>query len=595
MGIGHQQSARLARYNRAVVLDLIRRYGPISKSELADRSGLAVSSVLNVLGSLSRRGLIREVGLGPSTGGRPPTLVELNPESHFAIGVNIRPTFVEAVLMDMIGSIRSETVLPIQGGHDLASVRVSVVEAVNQVIGLARVDAARVLGVGVGCPGPIANGRTVVGIPGFPWNREPLADDLETSLGLPVILENDSNCGALAEFRHGACSRRDGLQEECDSMVYLYVDHGIGAGIVIDRNLYRGADGTAGEIGHTVVDIGGPPCLCGNSGCLESLASVESIIRRTVSASKRDVSSDLAGRADGDWDSVSFEVVMEAVEADDPIATAALYEALGFLSIGITNLTLEFRPTMVVLGGYLFERDPKILDHLRDALDQRPTLFGLKPPRVVHGELGQKACCIGAATLVLENFFGVAQQVMSPLTSQLPEPAFEQTVVWPRLAEDGVILQPSSTRVAWAGNLQPEYSRVRMGEPVTVTIDVRVEEPNEPSEVKVLLHWDRVAMYGGYWATPKNSPMRLISNRNGLLGYGVTLGTLPPGRYEYTAHVLGANDFWVRADESRNGTTNGRIEVLPARYSASIDGANSGTNANSPRKEAERQKQPAAH
>jgi predicted NBD/HSP70 family sugar kinase len=584
MAIGHQQSARLARYNRAVVLDLIRRFGPISKSELAERSGLAVSSVLNVLGSLSRRSLVREVGLGPSTGGRPPTLVELNPDAHFAVGVNIRPAFVEAVLMDLIGSIRSETVLPVQGGRDPASMRKTVIEAANQVMRLARVDAARVLGVGVGCPGPIRGGRVVVGIPGFAWNLEPLADQIERALGLPVILENDSNCGALAEFRHGAGSAREG----CDSMVYVYVDHGVGAGIIVDRNLYRGHDGSAGEIGHTVVDADGPLCLCGNYGCLEALASVESIVRRTIAASKLGGSTDLADRAGGDWDSVSFEVVMEAVHANEPLAASALDDALNFLAIGITNLSRELRPDMIVLGGYLFERDGAIYDRLIQALERRPPLFGMKPLQVVPGELGAKARCIGGGTLVLENFFGAAQRVMSPVAaSQLPEPAFEHTPVWPQVSAAPGPVGPANARIAWAGNLTPHLARVRTGEPVPVTVDVRLEDPAQSAGLKVLLHWDRVGLFGGHWATPKNSPMQLTSDNDGVLRYGVTLGTLPPGRYEYAAHVVGANDLWVRG-ERPNNENNGRVEVLPARVAA-LDRGVRREETMTVRKEADRQ------
>ena len=113
-----QQSARVAQYNRAVVLDMIRRFGPLSKSELAERSGLAVSSVLNVVSSLSRRGLIRATGLGPSTGGRPPTLLELNPDAHYAVGANVRIGLVEAVLVDLIGNVVGETTLRMEGVFD---------------------------------------------------------------------------------------------------------------------------------------------------------------------------------------------------------------------------------------------------------------------------------------------------------------------------------------------------------------------------------------------------------------------------------------------------------------------------------------------
>lgn len=585
--MGQQQSARVARYNRAVVLDLIRRHGPIAKSDLADRSGLAVSSVLNVLASLSRRGLIREVGLGPSTGGRPPTLVELNPGAHFAVGVNIRPTYAEAVLMDLVGNIKSQTTMPLQGGLDPHAVAGSVVEATSQAITLGRVDAARVLGVGVGCPGPVTNGRIVVGTPGLPWKQVPLADMLERLLGLPVMIENDANVAALAEFRHGACSRLDG----CDSLVYLYMDHGVGAGIVIDGNLYRGADGTAGEIGHTIVDVDGPLCLCGNYGCLEAVASVGSIIRRTITASKLGGTSALAERAGGDWDAVSFEVVMEAVERKDPLATSALEAALSYLAIGITNLGRQFRPGMIILGGYLFEHSGTPFLRLQRALERRPALFGMAPPEVQVGELGGRAPCIGAATLVLENFFGVAQQVMSAdRASQLPEPAFERTPIWPELAELGIILKPSNARIAWAGNLQPSFSRVVGGQPIGVTVDVRLEDTAvDGRDIKALLHWDRIALFGGHWSTPKNSPMHMVSSRDGCLTYGVTLGSLPPGRYEFAAHVLGANDIWVRSD-GPSDTTNGRAEVLPSRGGTFVAG-NSNDGESTSRKEADRHKE----
>lgn len=564
MAIGQQQSARLARYNRAVVLDLIRRLGPTSKSELAERSGLAVSSVLNILASLSRRGLIREVGFGPSTGGRPPTLIELDPEAHFAIGVNIRPTYVEAVLIDLVGDIRSETVLPAQGGRDPESVAGTVVEAVGQVIRFGRVDLARVLGVAVGCPGPVTAGRIVVGTPGLPgWEGVELADRLETLLGLPVMLENDANLGALGEYRHGAWAK----QEHHGSLIYLYADHGVGSGIVIDGSLYRGVDGAAGEIGHTVIDVDGPPCVCGNYGCLEAVASVGAIIRRTVAASKLGGTSSLVEGLGGDWDAVSFEAVMEAVDRQDPIATAALDEAISYLAICVSNVCRQFRPDIIVVGGQLFEHGGTTFDRLKAALERRPTFFGTAMSPVVLGDLGARAACVGAATLVLENFFGVAHQVMTsePL-SQVPQPAFEHPLVWPARAEDGVVLVRGNVGVDWAGDLRASTSKVRTGEPVTIMVDVKLDsnEASKTSEVKALLHWDRVALFGGNWTNPKNSPMHLISADGGEATFGVTLGSLPPGKYEYAAHVLGSNDVWVRtANPVEN--TNGRVEVIPSR------------------------------
>ena len=560
-----QQSARLARYNRAVVLDLVRRLGPVSTSELAQRSGLAVSSVMNVVASLTRRDLVRSVGVGPSTGGRRPTLIELKPNAQYAVGVNIRVTVVEAVLLDLVGDIAAETALPLQGGKDPESVTATVVEAVDQVVRLAQVDPALVLGAGVGFPGLVTGGDTAVGAPAFPdWRNVPLARQLERKLGVPVTLENDANLGALAEYRHGvgrACG-------DCDSLIYIYADHGIGQGIVVDGKLYRGADGLAGELGHIVIDVDGRQCVCGNYGCLEALASIGSVIRRTVVAAKLGGATTLSDRFEGDWESVSYSAISEAVAGGDPVATAAVEEAIAYLAVGIANVIRQFRPQILVLGGQFFDQGPGTFERLLAALEGRPSFFDSAPTRVVIGELGSRAPSIGAGTLILEHFFGIAHQVMSsePLP-QAAEPAFEDTLVWPRRAEEGILLTRSSVKVVSAGNLQPGFHRVRAGEPIKVTVDVLLGDcaQEDATQVKALLHWDRVSLFGGNWPSPKNSPMQLLETNGRKATYGLTLGSLPPGKYEFTAHVLGANDIWVRADAP--GEVNGRIEVLANRSS----------------------------
>ena len=319
-----------------------------------------------------------------------------------------------------------------------------------------------------------------------------------------------------------------------------------------------------------MIDVDGPACVCGNYGCLESVASVGAIIRRTVAASKLGGTTSLVEHVGGDWDAVSFEAVMEAVDRQDPIATAALDEAISYLAICVSNVCRLFRPDMIVVGGQLFEHGGTTFERLQAALERRPAFFGMEARPVVLGDLGARAACVGAATLVLENFFGVAQQVMTsePL-SRVPQPAFEHTLVWPERAENGVVFVPGNVGIDWAGSLRATESRVRSGEPITVMVDVKLDagDSAKVSEVKALLHWDRVALFGGNWTNPKNSPMHLISSDRGEATFGVTLGSLPPGKYEYAAHVLGSNDIWVRTSNPIENT-NGRVEVLPSRAAA---------------------------
>lgn len=557
------QPARLARYNRAVVLDLIRRFGPIARPELSERSGLAASSVMNVVVALEHSGLVRTVGQTTSKRGRPATVIELNPEARYALGVHVRVTGVEAVVLDMVGNTVANTALPLQGGSDPVSVIATVVEAVEQVVGLARIDLARVLGVGVACPGPVVNGTTVLAAPGFPqWCEVPLADHLEGRLGLPVTLENDANLGALAEYRSGAGV----LVPECDPLVYIYADHGISAGMIVDGKLLRGSDGLAGQLGHTVIDLDGPQCACGDYGCLEVLASVRSIIRHTTVAARLGGITTVADQLAGDRNAVSYFAISDAVDAGDPLATAAVKEAVGCLAVGVTNVIRQLRPKLVVMGGQLFEYGDRELQCLCGILQGRPSFFGATPVPVVRNELGTRAPSIGAGLLVLDAFFGAPEQVISSeWIAQTPIPSFEQTPVWPLHAEQGALLVNSTARIREATNLRPLFCRVRAGDPVVVTLDVVFEgnAEQQASQTKALLHWDHVTRFLTPWPNPKNSPMHLVSTDGERATYSATLAALPPGVYEFTTIVLGANE--VCAPGKGYPELNGRVQVVPTR------------------------------
>lgn len=543
-----QQLTRVARYNRAVVLDLVRRFGPIPKTDLADRSGLAASSVLNIISSLSRQGLVRTVGFGPSTGGRPPALIELNPEARYAAGVNIHSAGVEAVLLNLAGDIVGRTGLPVQNGPGAESVADTAVEAVEQVLRLAHVDPGRILGAGIGVADPDVD-------PSLPAR-------LERKLGLPVALDRSANLCALAEYRHGV-----GKDSPRDTLAYVYADEAVSVGLIVDGKLFRGRNGQAGDLGHTVVDVNGPLCRCGSYGCLDTLASIRSIIRRVVSNGKLMGAPDLHPGFTGDWDAVSFAAVTQALERGDAVVETIFNQSIAYLSLGITNLIRLLQPQRVVVGGQLFDQTDSPFGRLKSALGAR-SLDGAGC-RVLRGEFGSVAAPLGAATLVLEDFFGIPEYVMSAETPPPSgEPSFEDTLVWPEQAAESDLLAASDTRVVWVGNMRPSVARVPSGEPVTVTVDVTLDRPvtDGDSGIKALLHWDRVPVFGGNWPNPKNSPMHRVDQGGSSATYSISLGSLPPGKYEFAAHIIGANDMWVPAYGARE--PNGRLEVLPSRVFA---------------------------
>lgn len=285
----------LRSHNTALVLDLLRRAGTegISRQELAEGTGLTPQAVSKITARLRERGLAAEAGRRASTGGKPPTVLRLVPEAGHAVGVHADRDELRAVLVDLNGTVAAERRAPL----DFAAGAEAVVERVaaeaealaaevfpaaaahgdaDGPAPLARVDS--LVGVGVALPGPLDHTRGVLHrVTGFPeWDGFALRDALVRRLGVPVAVDKDTNAAALGLAVAGAG----------DSFVYLHLGTGLGAGLVIGGSVHRGARTGAGEFGHQVIQLDGPPCGCGDRGCLEALCLAAVAHGRTAEAAR---------------------------------------------------------------------------------------------------------------------------------------------------------------------------------------------------------------------------------------------------------------------------------------------------------------------
>ncbi|WP_079178081.1 ROK family transcriptional regulator [Streptomyces mangrovisoli] len=276
----------LRSHNTALVLDLLRGAGAggISRLELAERTGLTPQAVSKITGRLREEGLAAEAGRRASTGGKPRTVLRLVPEAGHAIGVHLDRDELRAVLVDLRGTVVAErrTELDLGAGADavLTSVAAEVAALVTEVVteaaeaaeaavltggapGGGDAVARTLLGVGVALPGPLDHAHGVLHrVTGYPeWDGFPLRDALAARLGVPVVVDKDTNAAALGLALGGAGG----------SFAYLHVGTGLGAGLVIGGGVHRGARTGAGEFGHQVIQLDGPPCGCGDRGCLEAL------------------------------------------------------------------------------------------------------------------------------------------------------------------------------------------------------------------------------------------------------------------------------------------------------------------------------------
>ncbi|MGV9878284.1 ROK family transcriptional regulator [Streptomyces sp. NPDC003006] len=254
-------------HNAALVLDLLRTAGEagISRLELAERTGLTPQAVSKITARLRAEGLAAEAGRRASTGGKPRTVLRLVPDAGHAVGLHLDRDALTAVLVDLTGTVVAERHAPLAFGVGAEAV---VEAAAGEVRGLlaesgdGAADGA-LSGVGVALPGPLDHvGGVLRRVTGFPgWEGFPLRDALAERLGMPVVVDKDTNAAALGLALAGAV----------DSFAYLHLGTGLGAGLVLGGSVHRGARTGAGEFGHQVLQLDGPPCECGDRGCVEAL------------------------------------------------------------------------------------------------------------------------------------------------------------------------------------------------------------------------------------------------------------------------------------------------------------------------------------
>lgn len=256
-------------------------------------------------------------------------------------------------------------------------------------------SAVPVRGVGVGCGGPLDLERGLVqnppNLPG--WLDYPLARRLEEALGLPVALDNDANAAALAEFRFGA-------GRGTRHMVYLTISTGIGGGLILDGELYRGKRGNAGELGHLQVRYDGPPCNCGGCGCLESYASGTNIARRARERAAQHPESLLARPAPAD---LSAETVLAALRAGDAVAWDLWEETLDILAAGVASMVNAFDPERVVIGGGITNFGDLLFPPLRERVGHRAMPALADGVEILPAELGEHVGVLGAAAVALRE------------------------------------------------------------------------------------------------------------------------------------------------------------------------------------------------
>lgn len=388
------QAQNVKNLNKHVVIDLIRfTSGGVARVDLARELGLTRAAVTAIVDDLLAMELVREVE-GHRPAGRKPIVLDINPDRSRVIGIDMGATHVTMVLADCSARVLREEEEPLSI-HEGPEICLRIVNRlVNRVLSEEGITLDQIGAVGVGVPGPvIAETGVVSGPPIMPgWDGYPIKDSLQNLWHCPVSVSNDAELGALGEWAYG-------VGREVNNVVYIKVGTGIGAGLLLNGQIYRGVTGTAGEIGHITIDEDGPVCTCGNRGCLEAVAGGGAIAKRAVTAIQHGQRTRLVDIHP--VERITARDVVAAARRGDLFAQQLITDAGRHLGTAIASLVNLVNPEMVVIGGGMSQCGDLLLDPIRRTVNQRSLIVASKAVRVTASLLGRRSSGMGAVVQAL--------------------------------------------------------------------------------------------------------------------------------------------------------------------------------------------------
>lgn len=390
----HQQTKL---FNQRLVLKTIYNQGQISRADVARMTKLTRVTVSEIVAELLDSGLVAEVGRSPSAGGKAPILLSVVDDAYHLIGLDLANDELRGALLNLRGEICHEVNLPLQDREGEAALHL--VYALLDAL-IAKVEHP-LLGIGIGTPGLLDTTRGVVRrAVNLGWEDLPLGNLLEERYHLPIYVANDSQVTALAEHIFGA-------GKSASSLAAIRVGRGIGAGIILNRQLFQGDGFGAGEIGHISISPAGEPCRCGNVGCVETMGSTQAMAHRAQALALA-IPSSLLNQLAPQPSAITFEHVLLAYQAGDAVARQVAQEAAQAISFAMASLIAAVNVHCILLVGSAIALGPAWLETLREETRKRALPILTEETEIAFGELGDNSVILGASALLLTEELGLS-------------------------------------------------------------------------------------------------------------------------------------------------------------------------------------------
>lgn len=379
-------------HNRNLVLKTIFEHESISRAEIARITSLTRTTVSDIVADLITEGLVDEIGMGESIGGKSPILLSLVEDSRYLIGLDLAHNQFRGAIVNLRGKIRELVTLPVNSDNGEAALAM-VYEILDRLINASTVP---LVGIGIGTPGlvNIAEGMVVNAV-NLDWQDLPLASLMEERYHLPVSILNDSQAAAMGEYTYGR-----GRTAE-SNLIVINARHGIGAGIIIQGQLFHGDGGGAGEIGHVVVvPEGGLLCRCGNRGCLETVASAQALVKKAQAIRSQAAQTQLPQQSQ----EITLDMIEKAYRNGDPSVCQAVLQTGRFLGMAISNLVGTLNIRNIILTGDMTRFGTPWLEAIREMITTTTLSRLAQETQIEIGQLGENSIILGASAVLANNY-----------------------------------------------------------------------------------------------------------------------------------------------------------------------------------------------
>ena len=388
----------LKEINKKNILKIVIEMGLISRIKISRQLKISRPTTSAYISELIKDGLIEEIGKSNSTssGGKKAVLLQFNSKAGYILGVMIGVKTIRIVLTDLGSNIMEIIKIPTEEWLGPAAVIDRLVRNLKKIISISKVNKEEIIGIGIGATGLVDSKRgLVIFSPNLNgWNNIKLKEIVEGKVGLPTFIENECRVQAIAEKKYG-------LAKNVNNFVCVETGIGIGTGVFIDNKLMVGDKGMAGEVGHLITNLAGDRmCHCGNTGCLETLCSISSLIEDIMADIKK------SGRfSDYGSSRLKTEDLCRLYEQDDKIVTRNVEKNAEYLGIGVSNTIKMFNPELIIIHGEVIKFGERYLKKVKESVSKNTFPKVKDNYNIQFSKLGENVELIGAASIVFNNIF----------------------------------------------------------------------------------------------------------------------------------------------------------------------------------------------